>query len=257
MRSTARVAAAVAMMVAATGCASRGPQAVREVDADSEAQTAARQVGRAVWGVVPQAPERKQDLSATMITGSAVAVAPGRLIAACRTISNRDRVGLVRHNKYRIGRVAAVSDDGTICNVAVDDTPLTVATGLRNVDDLQLGEEVYVLVNRTSADLALASGQVMAKARQGGIKTDVMLERAVDSAPVLDKTGNLIGLATGPAPDGNGTLVTGIPAGVAPQLAVRDRGAPNRWATLLSGPPDAIGGSGFSLFPLEADEDEE
>src|SRR3712207_6578839 len=64
-----------------------------------------KQVARSIWGVVPEAPRYKKNLRPELIRGSAVAVAPDTLLASCRVVGQREQVGVVRHNKYRLAQV--------------------------------------------------------------------------------------------------------------------------------------------------------
>ena len=45
----------------------------------------------------------------------------------------------------------------------VADTPLNVAGGFRSFPDLRVGEPIYAVVSRTSAEYAVAEGQLAAK----------------------------------------------------------------------------------------------
>ena len=79
---------------------------------------------------------------------------PGRRI--------RRRVGLVRHNKYRIARVTA-DESGQVCRLTVAEGPLTPVAGFRSFADLRVGEPVVALASRTSAEVAAAPGWLAGK----------------------------------------------------------------------------------------------
>lgn len=196
------------------------------------AKDAAKRASRAVWGVVPEAPRYKKDLRPGSIQGSAVAVAADTLLTSCRVVGKRAQVGLVRHAKYYKARVERPGPPGSprseVCRLRVAGAPLTLASGLREMADLRLGEPVFALVNRTSAEFVLASGALVdkggpARARLGA---DLALLAGTRSAVLFDANGNLLAIAaagragTPPAP----TAATPITADLAPMLASRTIG---------------------------------
>ena len=214
-------------------------------------RTAAQQVGRSVWGVVPSTPASKQALRPNLIAGSAVAVARNRLLVSCNAVGGRSRVGLVRHNKYRIAQAAPAESGGQVCALTVTDTPLTAASTYRDRRDLRVGEPVYALSNRTNADVALTGGTLMAKASTSGqLKTSIVLPAATRSAVLIDGRGNLIGLASNTSPDQNGTLAVSLASWLLPQQANRDLGPPATGLASAALTPDALGPRLFSLLHL-------
>ena len=199
-----------------------------------------RQAARSIWAVVPSAPRRKADLRPDLIQGSAVAVSADTLLANCLVVGGRARVGLVRHNKYRIARVTADAH-GQVCRLTVAEGPLTPVAGLRSFADLRIGEPVVALASRTSAEVAAAPGWLAGK----GSADDPFLEAtpAVPagnrSAVLVDGFGNLIGL--GAAAPVAGGLVLAVPVGpaAAPSLANRDLGEADVLVAALAPAPRA------------------
>jgi hypothetical protein len=178
---------------------------------------------RSIWGVVPEAPRRKADLRPELIRGSAVAVGADTLLASCRVVGERSRVGLVRHNKYRIARVAAA--DGDVCALRVDQGPLVPAQAYRRVGNLQPGEPVFAFTSRTPADLALSRGDLAGtgSAADPFLETTLALPPGAESAVLFDADGNLIGLGSaGPTRDSL-VLAAPVTGGLAPALASRER----------------------------------
>jgi hypothetical protein len=204
----------------------------------ADTMASGRQAARSIWGVVPDPPRRKADLRAQLIQGSAVAVSDDRLLANCAVVGTRARVGLVRHNKYRIARVVG-DRHRQVCRLLVTQGPLTPAAGFRSFADLRVGEPVIALASRTSAEVAAASGWLAGK----GSVNDPFLETTASvpagnrSVVLVDGFGNLIGL--GAAAPVAGGLVLVVPLGptAAPSLANRDlRDAPALAAALLPTP---------------------
>ena len=110
----------------------------------------------------------------------------------------------------------------------VADAPLNVVGGFRSFPDLRVGEPVYAVVSRTSAEYALAEGQLAAKgaASTSLLETTLALPPGTLSAVLFDADGNLVGLGSGgPTVD---SVVVGAPlsAALVPGLAQRDLGPP-------------------------------
>ena len=158
-----------------------------------------------------------------------MAVAPDTLLASCQVVGERQQVGVVRHNKYRLAQVAPPSQpEQDVCALHVADAPLNVVGGFRSFPDLRVGEPVYAVVSRTSAEYALAEGQLAAKgtASTSLLETTLTLPPGTLSAVLFDADGNLVGLGSGgPTVD---SVVVGDPlsAALVPELAQRDLGPP-------------------------------
>jgi Domain of unknown function (DUF4384)/Trypsin-like peptidase domain len=210
------------MLVTSTGAARQA--AAASWSESGYVKAAMRLVARSVWGVVPDAPQRKRDLRPELIRGSAVAVSDATLLASCGALDGSERIGLVRHNKFRVARVIVADPGRGVCVLSVADVPLNVARGYRNPTDLEVGEPVYAVTSRTSADFSLTEGRVVGLPGPGSsLETSLALPTGMLSAVVFDRHGSLVGLGA-PASDGR-TLVAPITATVAPTLALRDREA--------------------------------
>ncbi|MGD9509921.1 MAG: hypothetical protein AB7I59_24265 [Geminicoccaceae bacterium] len=144
----ARAGAVIALCLG--GCAGGIGDAGPAVDPEAE-----RQATRAIWGIVPDPPRRKAELQPEMIRGAAVAVSADTLLADCAAVSGKERVGLVRHNKYRLADVAG-DDGGQICRLTVAEGPLSPVAGYRSFADLAVGEPVTALASRTASDVQVA-----------------------------------------------------------------------------------------------------
>jgi len=203
-----------ALASALGGCADRrdgtptgaGPAADGRLAAAASAREAAKLVSRSVWGVVPDPPRRKRDLRPGLVGGSAVAVSADTLLVACRAVGGRGRVGLVRHDKYRLARAAPRPGQPEVCELrAPPGTPLVPVRGVRGLGGLGPGEPVYALVSRDGARFALAAGRLTGgPAGPGGSRLATSLE--LPAAPpgpaagplgavLFDSRGNLVGLA--------------------------------------------------------------
>jgi hypothetical protein len=189
------------------------------------ARTAAKLLSRSVWGVVPDAPARKSEVAPGMVRGSAVAVGPGTLLASCRAVAGRERIGLVRLNKYRFAQVDGSDPVTGVCVLSAPEAPLNLAAGFRSLGDLRPGEPVYALASRGVAEFDLAEGRMGELPGRGGWRFEaaVTLPTDVLSAVLFDGGGNLLGVG---APDAGGQTSVGPVTGLlAPGLANRDLGA--------------------------------
>ena len=188
---------------------------------------------RSIWGVVPDPPRRKRDLQPDLIRGTAVAVAPDTLLASCQVVGDRAQVGVVRHNKYRVAEVSLPSQPNQdICELHVTNAPLNVIGGFRSYSDLREGEPLYALISRTSAEYALAEGQLAAKGAASSelLETTLALPPGTQSAVLFDAGGNLVGLGSGGPTADSMVVAAPVSAALAPALAQRDLGPPARAA---------------------------
>ena len=182
---------------------------------------------RSIWGVVPDPPRRKKDLQPELIRGTAVAVATDTLLASCQAVGERQQVGVVRHNKYRVAEVLPPSQpDQDVCALHVVDAPLNVIGGFRSYPDLRVGEPLYAVISRTSAEYALAEGQLVAKGAGSSqlLETTLALPPGTLSAVLFDARGNLIGLGSGGPTEDSVAVGAPVAPALASGLAQRDLG---------------------------------
>ncbi len=200
------------------------PAAAADQPELDRARAVARLIAQSVWGVVPEAPQHKREIRPELIRGSAVAVSATTLLAHCTSLSGSDRVGLVRHNKFRVAGSVAADPHGDVCMLTVADAPLKVANWYRSPADIDVGEPVFAIVNRTAADISLVEGRVTALAgAEAHLQTSLVLPAGVLSAIVFDRDANLLGLGA-PSIDGT-TSVAPITAALAPLLELRHQQA--------------------------------
>ncbi len=255
---TARLVASGFMLLVLAGCgwsrgqdSTPGPPALQAASQLPPAKEAAKPVSRSLWGVVPAAPKRKQDVRPELIKGSAVAVADDALLTSCSVLKNRKQVGLIRHNKYRMAKLVSADLRGEVCMLRVSEGPLNIAVGYRDPADLKLGEPVYALMNQTSSDVKLAQGELTGLAAEEGgprLETSLVLPAGVQSGVLIDGYGNLVGVAA-PRPDtAGGVTIPAVPGRPAPQLASLD--APSSTVPLPVAAPRAVPETSTSPPPV-------
>ena len=173
---------------------------------------AAKLIAYSIWGVVPEMPAHKRYFLSKMIRGSAVAVSRDSLLVSCRAVDGLHRVGITRHNKYRIAEVVAADRERGVCMLKAPDAPLNVARGFRWCGDLQVGEPIYAAVSLTSADVTTTEGRITERPGGGNIctlATDLSLPATV-SAILFDAAGRLVGVSAGDS-GGDSAIVVSIP----------------------------------------------
>ena len=163
----------------------------------------ARRVSRSLWALVP---DPSGDTGQEQVTGSAVALGPGRLLAVCGALGRRTEVALRRHEERRTARVAGSDPTGQACLLAVpDDTPLDPPQGVRDPAGLRPGEAVYAVYNETVDEGVLVEGR-LEDARGGLLRASLGLPGGVGGAVLFDADGNLVGVGAAtrgrPAPPG-------------------------------------------------------
>jgi hypothetical protein len=224
--------------------------------APADVEETGRQAARSIWGVVPEPPQRKADLRPELIRGSAVAVSGDALLTSCRVVAGRSRVGLVRHNKYRIARVATVGENRQVCRLTVAEGPPNAAAGYRTFADLRVGEPVVAIASRTGAEVALAPGWLAGKGSEADpfLETTSVLPPGAEGAVLVDARGNLIGVGSaGPLAD-SVLMAVPLPPAAAPALANRDLGAAETLLASLAASPREQSRQAPILFPLRDDD---
>src|SRR3954469_19442885 len=150
------------MRVAPLACAALALTAAAAFAADPETEGSrdrmelARRAARALWALVP---DPSGDTGQERVTGSAVALGPGRLLAACGALRRRTEVALWRDEERpaggggRTGPAGAAGVPGSAppgqpCLLRVPDgAPLAPPQGVRDPTGLRPGEAVYAVYN--------------------------------------------------------------------------------------------------------------
>jgi hypothetical protein len=182
-----------------------------------EPKVVSRSISRAIWGVVPDAPRYKKDLRPSLIRGSAVAVSPTSLLTTCAAVDGRERVGIVRHNKYYMADVRPADPRGDTCWLEAPSAPLQPSSAPpRDFGDLRIGEPVYALVNESNTDLTLTTGRVTS-GHHAGLPLTVQLPARVDgrSAVLFDARGSLLGFGMPPSSSDAVASLVPMPAALA------------------------------------------
>ena len=204
MRPTVPAASLALLGLLLVGCAAR--------PAPPPLDDARKTAAKSLWAVVPNPPRYKKNLDWRDIAGSAVAVAPTTLVAACTVVEGPRRIGLVRHGKVRAARITARDGNG-LCLLAVDEGPLNLPPARRDPETLRPGEPVFAIRSVSNADYRLAPGRVGATGAAPLLATSVALDKG---AILFDAYGALIGAVAGP--DGGALALTDAlaPATLAP-----------------------------------------
>ena len=211
------------MRVAPLACAALALTAAAAFAADPESEgprdrmELARRVSRSLWALVP---DPSGDTGKERVTGSAVALGPGRLLAACGALGRRTEVALRRHEERRTARVAGSDPTGQACFLAVpDDTPLDPPQGVRDPAGLRPGEAVYAVYNETVDEGVLVEGR-LEDARGGLLRASLGLPGGVGGAVLFDADGNLVGVGAADPREAGTAWAVPPERAAAPDLAV-------------------------------------
>ncbi len=211
------------MRVAPLACAALALTAAAAFAADPESEgprdrmELARRVSRSLWALVP---DPSGDTGKERVTGSAVALGPGRLLAACGALGRRTEVALWRHEERRTARVAGSDPTGQACFLAVpDDTPLDPPQGVRDPTGLRPGEAVYAVCNETVDEGVLVEGR-LEDSRGGLMGGSLGLPGGVGGAVLFDADGNLVGVGAADPREAGTAWAVAPERAAAPDLAV-------------------------------------
>lgn len=211
------------MRVAPLACAALALTAAAAFAADPETEgprdrmELARRVSRSLWALVP---DPSGDTGQERVTGSAVALGPGRLLAACGALGRRTEVALRRHEERRTARVAGSDPTGQACLLAVpDDAPLDPPQGVRDPAGLRPGEAVYAVYNETVDEGVLVEGR-LEDPRGGLLRASLGLPGGVGGAVLFDADGNLVGVGAADPREAGTAWAVPPERAAAPDLAV-------------------------------------
>jgi hypothetical protein len=191
---------ASALFLLAGACAPTAPTLglaglATDRSASVSAKTAAKQISPSLWGLIPNPPRRKADLTPAMVRGSAVAVSTSTLLAPCAALGRQRQVGLVRHGKFVRARVGPREIGGQVCELRVAGGTLQPVKGHRALRSLPRGEAIYAIANRDKDRYALTEVPLTGRRRGARLETGLDLPAGPQSFVLIDSRGRLVGLA--------------------------------------------------------------
>jgi hypothetical protein len=135
-------------------------------------------------------------------TGIAFTVAQGVMATTCAGLDPGVQVVVMIGPRAVPARIAQADESLGLCKLAVDGAgswPLRLNPGVPSA-----GAKVYAAVPNAAGDVSLAEGTVKRTAAgpPAAIEADVPGGAAIGGRPLLDSFGNVVGVATGPAPGG-------------------------------------------------------
>ncbi|MEM1112650.1 MAG: trypsin-like peptidase domain-containing protein [Pseudomonadota bacterium] len=137
--------------------------------------------------------------------GSAVAVAPDRLVTNCHLIQRPDSIELFQGSLRMRAQVTASDVEGDRCILAVNERMPSYVRAARPYGYLRVGEEVAAIGNPRGLDTSLSRGIVAQKRTNTGvslIQTDAALSVGSSGGGLFDSAGNLVGITTFKVDDG-------------------------------------------------------
>ncbi|MFO1040098.1 MAG: hypothetical protein U1E45_24915 [Geminicoccaceae bacterium] len=162
---------------------------------DAQAKTE-RVVGQSVWAVTE--PSDATGGGAAPVLGSAIAVAPDRLLVSCDAAIGQDRVGIERRSARRTVGIVSRGPRGRICELRVTDVRLDPVAGYRSFATLEAGDPIMAVVSSDSRSFRLLRGAVTAKGDSGDpfLETNLTLPPATRSAAFFDDQGRFVGFGS-------------------------------------------------------------
>jgi hypothetical protein len=163
-----------------------------------------------------------------LATGSAVVIAPGRLVTNCHVLKKAKRVQLEKEGKSTLAALEYPDPDRDLCQIRADGVtalPVVIAP----TASLKVGQRVYAIGNPRGLELTLTDGILSAlrkdKAGQlDAIQTSTPLSPGSSGGGLFDSEGRLIGITSAGLRDSQ-NLNFALPAEWIAQLPTRGAAA--------------------------------
>ena len=142
--------------------------------------------------------------SGSIQAGSAVLVAPGKLVTNCHVLSWAKNIQLLRSGERWTARLIAADKEHDLCILAAADLPFTPALATSK-GHAQVGQEVHAAGYPGGRDFAVNCGKVRALHDYNAakvIQTNAAFMPGASGGGLFDNDGNLLGILTFRAPSG-------------------------------------------------------
>ena len=140
----------------------------------------------------------------SIVYGSAVMVAPGKLITNCHVVRNASEIKLISQGRISYGRLAAQDVERDLCIVAAPDLDIpTVRFG--STQELVLGKPVFAAGYPGGEQFTFSAGHVKGLHEAYGsrvIQTSAYFEPGASGGGLFDAEGRLLGILTFKAASG-------------------------------------------------------
>jgi S1-C subfamily serine protease len=153
----------------------------------------------AVWSTLAGADRDAFRELADLAQGSAVAVAPDRLLTNCHLLTGREVVLIVQGDAVDVARLIAADTASDRCVLAPEARTLRPVEGLRPYADLRVGERVFTIGSPSGLERTWGEGLISGLRRQGGVpyvQTTAPISQGSSGGGLFDVHGNLIGITS-------------------------------------------------------------
>ena len=136
--------------------------------------------------------------SGTIQAGSAVLVAPGKLVTNCHVLTWAKNIQLLRSGERWTARLIAADREHDLCILAATDLPFT-PTLAPSTGRVQIGQEVHAAGYPGGGDFAVNCGKVRALHDYNEakvIQTNAAFMPGASGGGLFDNDGNLLGILT-------------------------------------------------------------
>lgn len=157
------------------------------------------QLAGAVWSTIAGADRDAFRQLADLSQGSAVAVAPDRLLTNCHLFAGREVVLIVQGDAVDVARLIAADATSDRCVLEPESRVLQPVESLRPYADLRIGEHVFTIGSPSGLERTLGEGLISGLRTQGGVpyvQTTAPISQGSSGGGLFDRSGNLIGITS-------------------------------------------------------------
>ena len=157
------------------------------------------QLADAVWSTIAGADRDAFRQLSELSQGSAVAVAPDRLLTNCHLFAGRQVVLIVQGDAIDVARLIAADLASDRCVLEPDSRTLRPVEGLRPYADLRIGERVFTIGSPSGLERTLGEGLISGLRAQRGVsfvQTTAPISQGSSGGGLFDRRGNLVGITS-------------------------------------------------------------
>ena len=162
-------------------------------------------ISRSVWVVVAARSASDLQRSGDAAQGSAVAVTETQLLTNCHIVESRPLLWIKKADKLMRAKIIRGDSQTDRCMIGVDQGILIPVQGIRNYDDLLVGEDVFTIGSPSGLESTLGQGLISGLRRvekQRLIQTTAQISPGSSGGGLFDQSGNLVGITTFMISDG-------------------------------------------------------
>jgi serine protease Do len=140
---------------------------------------------------------RALDRTGKVKNGSAVLIAPGKLLTACHVTRDAESIHLYRGHAKVTAKSAFVDIEHDLCVLSAPDLLEGVPAEIAMPGNLRVGDEVFAVGYSRGGTLALSKGRLKALHRYGAVRVlqiSAPFDNGQSGGALFDSTGRLVGI---------------------------------------------------------------